>query len=431
MRYYDFIIGVIGLGYVGLPLAIEFSKKFQTVAVDINSNKISKIKIGIDPIGQLTGDDFKSAGSITYSDAFDKIQNCDVIIIAVPTPVDNNKIPDFSALLNASTLVGNHMKKGAIVVYESTVAPGTTENMCVPALEAASGYTWKIDFNVGYSPERVSPGDGNKTIKNIVKVISGDTEKTAKIIKEVYDEIITAGTFEASSIKVAEASKIIENIQRDVNIALINELAIVLDKLNIKTKDVLDAANTKWNFLPFVPGLVGGHCIAVDPYYFIEKSVEIGIDVSLIKRARERNESMPAIVAEKVIQFGQSKGLMNENFNVIILGVTFKENCADIRNSKSIDLIQLLTEKGVNVTANDPLLEMSKDQNCPEISLTAWNEIANQNHLVLVSVPHQEYLDIGVEKICELLHEEGALFDVKSAFDENKVKAMNVKYLCL
>lgn len=431
MQKHNYTIAVVGLGYVGLPLAIEFSKIFKTIGFDNNAQKISDIKNGTDPIGQLSKEEISLAASIQFETSFEKLSEADIIIVAVPTPVDENKKPDFTPILSASTKIGKYMKNGAIVVFESTVSPGTTEELCIPALECSSGKKWPTDFNVGYSPERVSPGDGNRTLKNIVKVVSGDTHATAIKLQNIYAKVITAGTFLASSIKVAEASKIIENIQRDVNIALINEIAVVLDKLDIKTADVLAAARTKWNFLPFVPGLVGGHCIAVDPYYFIEKAKDIGLTTHLINSARERNETMVDFIIEKIRNFRSSSKSPLENFKVTVLGATFKENCPDLRNSKPLDLIKSLKVNSFNLEINDPLLEQNKFEFEEILPLTSWNNLSKDADLILISVPHLDYMNLGIENICSHLKDGGAIFDIKSAFDETVVKKLGYKYISI
>lgn len=340
------IIAIIGLGYVGLPLAIEFGKKYQTIGFDLSQSKVESYKNLCDPTGEVSADDLKAATHLSVSSDPASIAQADIFIVAVPTPVDSANIPDFSPLINASATVGRCMKRGAIVVYESTVYPGATEEVCIPLLEKHSGMRWRDGFHVGYSPERVNPGDKVRTLTKIVKVVSGDDEQTLNRLADLYGSIIEVGIHRASSIKVAEASKVIENTQRDLNIALMNELAIVFGKIGIDTLEVLEAAGTKWNFLPFRPGLVGGHCIGVDPYYLTYKAEKLGYHPQVILAGRRINDGMAAYVVHQTVKLMTRSGSRIKNANVIVLGLAFKENCPDLRNSKVADVVLELKEYG-------------------------------------------------------------------------------------
>lgn len=338
------VVAVVGLGYVGLPLAVEFGKKRRTIGYDLSSSKIQSYRQHIDPTGEVSTDDLKRASQLVLTDDAADLSQADYIVIAVPTPVDQAHQPDFRPLIGASETVGKNMKPGAIVIYESTVYPGATEEVCVPVLEKCSGLKWKHDFHVGYSPERINPGDKEHTLTTIVKVVSGDDENTLEKVAELYESVVTAGVYRAASIKVAEAAKVIENTQRDLNIALMNELAIIFDRLNIDTLDTLEAAGTKWNFLPFRPGLVGGHCIGVDPYYLTHKAEMIGYMPQVILAGRRINDNMAKYVAEQTIKQIIKAGFNVRGAKVNVLGLTFKENCPDLRNSKVIDVIRELED---------------------------------------------------------------------------------------
>ncbi|MFZ2540758.1 MAG: nucleotide sugar dehydrogenase, partial [Gallionella sp.] len=349
------IIAVVGLGYVGLPLALEFGKKFTTVGYDLSERKVSSYRKCCDPSGDIPGEDFHAAIHLIFTTDPSHLSKADYIIVTVPTPVDAAHQPDFSPLVSASTIVGKNMKSDAIVIYESTVYPGATEEVCIPILERESGLKWMKDFHVGYSPERVNPGDKERTITKVTKVVSGDDAATLKKVAELYDHIIVAGVHRVSSIKVAEAAKVIENTQRDLNIALMNELALIFDRLGIDTLEVLEAAGTKWNFLPFRPGLVGGHCIGVDPYYLTHKAVMLGYHPEVILAGRRINDSMAAFVAQQTVKQLSRAGDPIKNAKVIVLGLTFKENCSDLRNSKVADVVRELQEFGCKVSVHDPV----------------------------------------------------------------------------
>ena len=372
---YNPVIVIVGLGYVGLPLAAEFGKKYRTIGFDLSVKRIAECSNYSDPSGEVSADELKAATLLSFSTSANVIAEADVIIVAVPTPVDDANIPDFSPLVGASETVGRHMKKGAIVVYESTVYPGATEEVCIPLLETCSGMKWKEGFHVGYSPERVNPGDKLRTLTTIVKVVSGDEATTLATLAGLYESIIEAGVCRASSIKVAEASKVIENTQRDLNIALMNELAIVFDKIGIDTLEVLEAAGTKWNFLPFRPGLVGGHCIGVDPYYLTYKAQKLDYLPQVILAGRRINDGMPSYLAKKIVQLMVNQGSCSKGDAVIVLGLAFKENCPDLRNSKSADLVRQLESFGLKVFVHDPLVDPDDARHEHGIELTDWEAL--------------------------------------------------------
>jgi UDP-N-acetyl-D-galactosamine dehydrogenase len=353
-------IAVVGLGYVGLPLAVEFGKKFRTIGFDLSVEKIESYKRFIDPTGEVSGEDLKAATMLEVGTNPAALKEADFVIVAVPTPVDDAHQPDFSPLVGSSKAVGQNLKQGAIVVFESTVYPGATEEVCIPIIERESGKTWKKDFFVGYSPERINPGDKERTVTKIVKVVSGDTSETLATVKEIYGSIITAGVYPASNIKVAEAAKVIENTQRDLNIALMNELAIIFDKIGIDTLEVLQAAGTKWNFLPFRPGLVGGHCIGVDPYYLTHKAQKLGYHPEVILAGRRINDGMGKFIAEKTIKQLIRRGHPVKDCPIIVLGLTFKEDCPDLRNSRVIDVIRELESYGAKVIVHDPVADVKE-----------------------------------------------------------------------
>ncbi len=368
-------IAVVGLGYVGLPLAVEFGKKMPTLGLDLSTDKVAAYRRHIDPTGEVSTQDLQAAIHLQCHTDPTVLKDADFIIIAVPTPVGVAHQPDFTPLIKSSEAVGKHMKRGAIVVYESTVYPGATEEVCIPILEKHSGLKWKQDFWVGYSPERINPGDKERTVTKIVKVVSGDTPATLDKVAEVYGSIITAGVYKASSIKVAEAAKVIENTQRDLNIALMNELAIIFDRVGIDTLEVLKAAGTKWNFLPFRPGLVGGHCIGVDPYYLTHKAEMLGYHPQVILAGRRINDAMAAYVVQKTIKQMISNGTNIKGAKVIVLGLTFKENCSDLRNSKVADVVKELQEFGCEVHVHDPLAEPEQALHEYGISLSEWGQL--------------------------------------------------------
>jgi UDP-N-acetyl-D-galactosamine dehydrogenase len=417
------IVAVVGLGYVGLPLAVEFGKKFETIGYDLSEAKIAHYKNYCDPTGEVSTEDLKAATRLTVSTDPSDIGKADVIIVAVPTPVDDAHIPDFSPLVGSSTTVGKHMKKGAIVVYESTVYPGATEEVCIPLLEKNSGMKWMKDFHVGYSPERVNPGDKERTITKIVKVVSGDDEATLKTVGDLYASVIVAGVHRASSIKVAEAAKVIENTQRDLNIALMNELALIFDKIGIDTLEVLQAAGTKWNFLPFRPGLVGGHCIGVDPYYLTHKAEALGYHPQVILAGRRINDGMAAWVAQQTVKGMINNGSSVKGAKVVVLGLTFKEDCPDLRNSKVADLVKELQSFGCDVSVHDPIAEAPEAEHEYGISLTPWDKLPGEVDAIVAAVSHKQYKAMPLSDILGKLKKGGVFTDVKSAYDPAAVRA--------
>ncbi len=421
------IVAVVGLGYVGLPLAVEFGKKFETIGFDLSDAKIAHYQNYCDPTGEVSSEDLKAATRLTVSTDPTTISRADFIIIAVPTPVDDAHIPDFSPLVGSSTTVGKYMKKGATVIYESTVYPGATEEVCIPLLEQHSGMKWLQDFHIGYSPERVNPGDKERTITRIVKVVSGDDGPTSEAVAELYASVITAGVHRASSIKVAEAAKVIENTQRDLNIALMNELALIFDRLGIDTLEVLAAAGTKWNFLPFRPGLVGGHCIGVDPYYLTHKAEMLGYHPQVILAGRRINDGMAAYVAQQTVKGMIHNGVTVKGAKVIVLGLTFKENCPDLRNSKVADLVKELHSFGCDVAVHDPLAESPEAEHEYGIHLTPWEQLPEAADALVAAVSHKEYLAMSLAELTARLKPGGVFTDVKSAYDPTAIRAAGFK----
>lgn len=411
------IIAVVGLGYVGLALAVEFGKKLTTIGFDLSEIKIQNYHKHHDPTGEVSSADFKAATKFTATSDPSRLQDADLIIVAVPTPVNESRQPDFAPLISASTTVGRNMKRGAVVVYESTVYPGATEEVCIPVLERESGLVWKNDFHVGYSPERVNPGDKEHSLTKIVKVVAGDDTETLERLAVVYESIIVAGVHRASSIQVAEAAKVIENTQRDLNIALMNELAIIFDKLNIDTGEVLAAARTKWNFLPFHPGLVGGHCIGVDPYYLTHKAEMLGYHPEVILAGRRINDGMGAYIAQRTIkQMAHVGNGIVKGARAIVLGLTFKENCPDLRNSKVTDIIFELKSYGVEVYVHDPIADPVEAEREYGIMLVSWEELP-QADVILAAVAHREYLSMPLDEMLIKLKQGGCFMDVKSCYD--------------
>jgi UDP-N-acetyl-D-galactosamine dehydrogenase len=414
-------IAVIGLGYVGLPLALELGKKFETIGFDISDEKINFYNKKIDPSGELSVDNFNSSKLLTFTTDASLITSADFIIVAVPTPVNKANQPDFSPLILSSETVGSFIKPGAIVVYESTVYPGATEEICVPIIEKFSKLKWKKDFFVGYSPERINPGDKDRTLVDIVKIISGDSNESLEIISFVYGSIIKAGIYKAASIKVAEAAKVIENTQRDLNIALMNELAIIFNKIGIDTLEVLEAAGTKWNFMPFRPGLVGGHCIGVDPYYLTYKAELEGYHPQVILSGRLINDSMADFISLEIIKRLLYKGNNIKQSKIVILGLTFKENCADLRNSKVAQLFKKLNEFGCEIFVHDPLASPKDSLNEYGINLVAWDHLPENSDALIVAVPHKEYLSKSIDEITRHIRSDGLFVDLKSAFDKKTI----------
>jgi UDP-N-acetyl-D-glucosamine/UDP-N-acetyl-D-galactosamine dehydrogenase len=412
------VVAVVGLGYVGLPLAVEFGKKRPTIGFDLAAAKVQSYRDGVDPSGEVSGADLRAARQLTYTTDAAALKDADYIIVAVPTPVDEARQPDFSPLVGASTSVGKHMKRGAIVVYESTVYPGATEEVCIPVLEKHSGLKWKQDFHVGYSPERINPGDKEHTLTKITKVVSGDDAATLEKVAALYESIVTAGVYRASNIKVAEAAKVIENTQRDLNIALMNELSLVFHRIGIDTMEVLQAAGTKWNFLPFRPGLVGGHCIGVDPYYLTHKADMLGYHPQVILAGRRINDGMGKYIAEQTVKLMIQRGAPVKGANIIVLGLTFKENCPDLRNSRVVDVIRELESYGANVHVHDPVPDAAEARHEYGIGLKAWNDLP-QAEAIVAAVAHKEFLARSVADFAGKLTARGAFMDVKAQFDRN------------
>jgi UDP-N-acetyl-D-galactosamine dehydrogenase len=419
-------VAVVGLGYVGLPLAVEFGKKYPTLGYDFSEARIADCKRHVDRTGEVRTEDLRAATHLTVTTDPRRLGEADIIIVAVPTPVDDAHIPDFSPLVCASTAVGKHLRAGAIVVYESTVYPGATEEVCIPLLEEHSGMTWRQDFHVGYSPERVNPGDRERTITRIVKVVSGDSAATLDIVAALYQSIITAGVHRAPSIQVAEAAKVIENAQRDLNIALMNELAILFDKIGIDTLEVLQAAGTKWNFLPFRPGLVGGHCIGVDSYYLAHKAEMLGYHPQVILAGRRINDGMAAYVARQTIKQLILADSCIKGVRVIVLGLTFKENCPDLRNSKVAEVVRELRDFGCDVSVHDPIADPAAAAREYGLALTDWDALP-QAAAIVAAVSHREYLAMPLTGILGKLKPGGVFADIKSAYDPAAVVAQGYR----
>ncbi|NVD96905.1 nucleotide sugar dehydrogenase [Massilia sp. BJB1822] len=410
------VVAVVGLGYVGLPLAVEFGKKRSTIGFDLSASKVENYRRFIDPTGEVSSEDLRAAEHLSVTTDPAALAAADFIVVAVPTPVDIAHNPDFGPLEGASKSVGQHMKRGAIVIYESTVYPGATEEICIPILEKQSGLKWKQDFHVGFSPERINPGDKQHTLTTILKVVSGDDAPTLDAIAGLYESIITAGVYRASSVKVAEAAKVIENTQRDLNIALMNELALIFDKIGIDTLEVLQAAGTKWNFLPFRPGLVGGHCIGVDPYYLTHKADMIGYHPQVILAGRRINDGMAKFVAEKTVKEMIAAGFHVKGSKVNVIGLTFKENCPDLRNSKVADVVAELLSYGVDVHVHDPVADADEAMHEYGIKLDKWEDLPVADAIV-AAVSHKELLARPLTDLEEKLNKGGCFIDVKSQFD--------------
>jgi UDP-N-acetyl-D-galactosamine dehydrogenase len=419
-------VAVVGLGYVGLPLAVEFGKKMPTIGFDLSESKVAAYRRHVDPTGEVSGDDMRAATQLSCYANPDILSDANFIIIAVPTPVDEAHQPDFTPLIKSSEIVGRHLAPGAIVVYESTVYPGATEEVCIPILEQQSGLKWKTDFFVGYSPERINPGDKERTLTKIVKVVSGDTQQTLDVVASTYEEIIAAGVYRASSIKVAEAAKVIENTQRDLNIALMNELAIIFNKIGIDTLEVLKAAGTKWNFLPFRPGLVGGHCIGVDPYYLTHKAEMLGYHPQVILAGRRINDGMAAYIAQQAIKKIIQSGSTVKGARVIVLGLTFKEDCPDLRNSKVADVVHELQEFGCEVSVHDPLADPQDAIQEYGIKLLDWDALPEDADAIVAAVSHKQYLDKSIDELMHKLKQNGVFMDIKSVYDRDAISEADV-----
>ncbi len=420
------VIAVVGLGYVGLPLVVEFGKHGRTIGFDIAVDKVAKCRAGTDPSRELSDEEVRAAIHAEYHSDPACLAEADVIIVAVPTPVDQAHIPDFRPLIGSSTSVGRHMKRGAVVVYESTVYPGATEEVCIPVLERESGLTWKQDFFVGYSPERINPGDKDHTLTKILKIVSGDTPQTLDIVARTYEKIIVPGVHRASSIKTAEAAKVIENTQRDLNIALMNELAIIFERLGLDTSEVLEAAGTKWNFLKFKPGLVGGHCIGVDPYYLTHKADMLGYHPQVILAGRRINDGMGKFIAEQTIKQMIAAGSPVKGAKVNVLGLTFKEDCGDLRNSKVIDIIHELQSYGVEVCVTDPAAEAGEAMHEYGVKLQAFEALPRADAIV-AAVAHREYKALSAAELAAKLVPGGAFIDVKAAFNGDNLRAAGLR----
>ena len=394
----DVKIAIIGLGYVGLPLAVEFGKKYQTLGFDINKARIDELKSGTDNTLEVSDEELALTKNLSFSCEVEELTNSNVYIVTVPTPIDGHKQPDLTPLIKASEMLGKVVGKGDIIIYESTVYPGATEEACIPVVESVSGLAFNQDFYAGYSPERINPGDKEHRVTNILKVTSGSTPEIATIVDDLYRSIIIAGTHKASSIKVAEAAKVIENTQRDVNIALINELSIIFNKLNIDTLEVLEAAGTKWNFLPFRPGLVGGHCIGVDPYYLTHKAQSVGYHPEMILAGRRLNDGMGAYVVSQLVKNMLHKRIQVEGANVLVMGLTFKENCPDLRNTKIVDVVSELKEYNMNVDITDPWCSTEQAEDEYNLSLIDEPKL-NSYDAIILAVSHNEYRAMGADEI--------------------------------
>ena len=420
-------VAVVGLGYVGLPLAVHFASKFNTIGYDLKSSLIENIRKKNDPTGEVSAEEFDRARHLIPTNDPVLIKDADFIVVAVPTPIDKSRNPDLTYVVGSSEIVGKYMKKGATVIFESTVYPGVTEDVCVPVMEKVSGLKWKTDFHVGYSPERINPGDKEHSLSRIGEVVAADGPETLEKVAWLYESIIEVGVHRTETIMEAEAAKVIENTQRDLNIALMNELALIFDPFGIDTKNVLDAACTKWNFLPFTPGLVGGHCIGVDPYYLTYKAESEGYHPEIILAGRRINDNMGNFLVGKTI-----KMMINNNFNVRdskvgVLGLTFKEDCPDLRNTRVIDIIQELESYGVNVAVHDPIADPVEARHYYNVELKPWEELADLS-AVIVAVPHREYREKSVKALASGLLQGGCIIDVKSMIDTKEVDKEGYTY---
>lgn len=423
-------IGIVGLGYVGMPIAVAFSKKVQVIGFDLNTSKIDLYKAGIDPTNEIGNDAIKEAKVEFTSDEM-KLKEAKFFIVAVPTPINSDKTPDLAPVEGASKIIGRNLSKGSIVVYESTVYPGVTEDVCIPILEKESGLKCGIDFSVGYSPERINPGDKINTLEKIIKIVSGIDKESLDEIAKVYELVIEAGVHKASSIKVAEAAKVVENSQRDINIAFMNELAMVFDRMNIDTNEVIEAMNTKWNALKFYPGLVGGHCIGVDPYYFIYEAEKLGYHSQIILSGRKINDGMGKFIADATVKKLILANKVVKKSKVVILGLTFKENTPDTRNSKVIDIIESLREYGIDPVVVDPQAEFEEAKREYNIELTNFNNVEDAD-CVILAVAHNEFKKLTLNKVDSLygnmIKEEKVLIDIKSLFNEEEILQQGYSY---
>ena len=420
------VVAVVGLGYVGLPLAVEFGKKMRTIGLDLSRSKIESYRRFIDPTGELTTGQMRAATHLMVTNDGAALAEADHIVVAVPTPVDEAHQPDFRALAGASETVGRFMKRGAIITFESTVYPGATEEICIPILEKHSGMKWMTDFHVGFSPERINPGDKEHTLTTILKVVSGDDAETLDKIAALYESIITAGVYRASSIKVAEAAKVIENTQRDLNIALMNELSIIFDKIGIDTLEVLQAAGTKWNFLPFRPGLVGGHCIGVDPYYLTHKAEMIGYHPQVILAGRRINDGLAKLIAEKTVKEMIRAGVNVCGAKVNVMGLSFKENCPDLRNSKVADVVTELQSYGVEVHVHDPVANADEAMHEYGIRLERWEDLPCA-HAIVAAVSHRELVTRPLADFQSKVVANGCFIDVKSQYSRTALEEAGLR----
>jgi len=411
-------VAIIGLGYVGLPLAVEFSKKFPTTGFDIKPGRIDELTKNIDTTREVSSKELEAAQQLTFTSSIDDLAVCNVLIIAVPTPIDANKRPDLRPLVSASRTVGTILQKGDVIIYESTVYPGATEEVCIPVLEEVSGLQFNTDFFCGYSPERINPGDTAHRLPDIVKVTSGSTPEAAEFIDQLYSSIIRAGTFKASSIRVAEAAKVIENTQRDVNIALINELAIIFNRLGINTMEVLEAAGTKWNFLPFQPGMVGGHCIGVDPYYLTHKAQEVGYHPEMILAGRRLNDDMGRYIASRVVKLMLKKRIHVAGSNILLMGLTFKENCPDLRNTAVINVIKELESYGAVIDVYDPWADKEEAKSLYNVSMIDYPTVGIYDAIVL-AVAHRDFIRIDANEIQSFCREAAVIYDVKNVLQDD------------
>jgi len=415
-------IAIIGLGYVGLPLAVEFGKHYSTIGFDINSQRINELRDGVDNTLEVESDELKASSQLSFADNINAIKECNCYIVTVPTPVDKHRQPDLSPLRSASKAVAKVIQKDDIVIYESTVYPGATEEDCIPIIEAETGLKFNVDFYAGYSPERINPGDKEHRVTTILKVTSGSTPEIADYVDDLYASIITAGTHKAGSIKVAEAAKVIENTQRDLNIALVNELALIFNRLGIDTLEVLEAAGTKWNFLPFRPGLVGGHCISVDPYYLTHKAQEIGYNPEVILAGRRINDGMGAHVVDRVIKLMTQRRIHVVDSKILILGLAFKENCPDLRNTRVVDIIEELDGYHATVDVYDPWVDAQEAKEEYGIDLLENPAVGNYDAVIL-AVGHKQFKDLGGEGIRAFGKQNSVLFDVKYTLPKDEVDA--------
>ena len=414
-------IAVIGLGYVGLPIAVAFSKKREVLAFDINSERIKELSNGVDRTLEIESKELKDKKNLVFSNNELDLDTCSVFIVTVPTPIDSKNKPDLKPLISASSMIAKFIKKGSLIIFESTVYPGATEEVCVPVLEEISSLKFNSDFFCGYSPERINPGDRTRNLKTITKVVSGSNEFIADEVDKLYSSIIEAGTFKVSSIKIAEAAKVIENTQRDLNIALINELSILFNKLGLDTSEILEAAETKWNFVPFKPGLVGGHCIGIETYYLTYKAQEIGFEPEVILAGRKINDSMSTFIVDEMSRKLSANSLSLANSRILILGFSFKENCRDIRNTKVADIVKILESRNSKVEVYDPWIDIEEAKDLYNIDCLRTFPSSKEYSAILIAVAHKEFIQIKIDKLRQLLIKDGILYDVKSIFSRSDV----------